>query len=172
MSLRSRRMNAEWELLEKLAAANPRVLARIERNEDDFQIELRESPAWMGSEEKRWVMRDHVVRYVFPRYYPSLPLEAYVMQPVIHPNVDSMNGFLCLWKSYRPAQTIVDAVVITRAVLSWSAVNSEPEHLMQNVHGLAVLARPELIIPEECRPMMRERGAKRRLEACAMDCVL
>lgn len=168
MSLRSRRMDAEWKLLESLAAANQRVLARIERCENEFCVKLRETPAWVGSEERQWIAQDHVVRYVFPRYYPALPLEGYVAQPVVHPNVDSVNGFVCLWKSYRAAQTIVDAVEITRAVLSWSAVNNDPEHRMQNVLNLATLAKPELVIPDECRPM-RERGTKQRLEACAID---
>jgi hypothetical protein len=170
-------MDAELELLEKLAAANPRVLARIERREDEYCVELMESPAWMdsawmGSEERRRIAHEHTLRYVFPRYYPSLPLEAYVAQPVLHPNVDPANGFVCLWRSYRAAQTIVDAVLITRAVLSWNAVNDEPEHRMQSVQGLDALAGLELIIPDECRLMVRGRGTRQRLEACAIDCVL
>lgn len=169
MSLRSRRMDAEWELLENLAAANQRVLARIERREDEFCVEFMEFPAWMGSGENRWIARNHTVRYVFPRYYPALPLEGYVARPVVHPNVDPINGFVCLWKSYRTAQTIVDAVVITRTVLSWSAVNNEPEHCMQNVPNLATLAKPELIIPDKCRLTTHGSGAKQRLEACAFD---
>lgn len=170
MNLRSRRMDAEWELLEVLASANPRVLAQIKRCENEFCVELRETPAWMGSDEKRWIVQDHAVRYVFPRYYPALPLEGYVAWPVVHPNIDPVNGFVCLWKSYRTAQTIVDAVMITRAVLSWSAVNDEPEHRMQNVPSLATLNKPELIIPDECRLMVRGRGARPRLEACTIDC--
>lgn len=169
MSLRSRRMDAEWELLENLAAANQYVLVRIERCEDEFRVELGESPAWMGVADTQWIARNHAVRYVFPRYYPTLLLEGYIAQPVVHPNVDPVNGFVCLWKNYRTAQTIVDAVVITRSVLSWSAVNDAPEHRMQNVQGLATLAKPELTIPDEYRLMVRGRGLKQRLEVCAMD---
>lgn len=178
MSLRSRRIDAEWELLEKLAAANQPVIAHIEFHEEEFRVELRESPAWISSRawissnESLWTEREHLVRYVFPRYYPSLPLEAYMVQPVAHPNVDPENGFVCLWKSYRAAQTIVDAVITTRAVLSWSAVNSDAVHCMQNVQGLTLLAKPELTVPDDCRPMAHRPGAKQRLEASATDRVL
>jgi hypothetical protein len=164
-------MDAEWELLERLAAANRHVLVRIERCEKEFRVELGESPAWMGSDAWRWIEREHPMRYVFPRYFPSLPFEAYIARPVVHPNVNPVNGFVCLWKSHRTTQMIVDAVVTTRAVLSWSAVNSDPEHRMQSVQGLAALAKPELAIPDECRPVMRGSGVRLRLEACAMDYV-
>jgi hypothetical protein len=182
MSLRSRRIDAEWELLESLAAANPHILTHIERCEGEFHVELKESPAWLGeiwsgenrsdTNSLRWVRWDHSMRYFFPRYYPTLPIEAFLAQPVLHPNVDPLNRFVCLWKTYSTAQTIVDAVVITRAVLSWSAVNNDPAHCMQSVQGLARLAMPELTIPDECRAPARPARARQRLEACEVDYVL
>jgi hypothetical protein len=165
MSLRNRRMDVEWSLLEKLAETNPCVLGQIERTEKEFFLQLRETPAWTGAEGLHWIVREHAMRYVFPRYYPALPIEGYVALPVIHPNVDPVNGLVCLWRSFSATQTIVDAVVITRAVLSWSAVNSELEHCMQGVRGLAALAKTELTIPDACRVVAPAAGVRKRIEA-------
>ena len=55
MNLRNRRIEAEWQLLAALADANPVTFAAITRLEDEFQIELRESPAWIGGKQKRIV---------------------------------------------------------------------------------------------------------------------
>jgi ubiquitin-protein ligase len=169
MNLRLRRMNAEWDLLQLLSTANPRVLTRIARGEDDFRVELEESPAWMGAEEQRWIERKHTVRFAFPRYYPALPLEGYLERPVLHPNVDARNGFVCLWRSYRSACTIVDAVAILRTMLCWEAVNETLEHKMQDVRGLDVLRKMDLTVPAECRPLTRARDGRQRLEAAGVD---
>lgn len=169
MSLRERRIDEEWKLLQKLAEVNPRVLAGIDRSDKGFLVELRESPAWAGTQERPEMVREHAMRYVFPRYYPALPLEGYLARPVLHPNVDAVNGFVCLWRSYCPEQTIVDAVVITRAVLSWNAVNGGLEHRMQRAGVLAALEKPDLTIPDGCRVVARAASARMRLEAEAMD---
>jgi len=169
MNLRARRMDAEWKILELLAAANARVLRRIAHGENDFRVELEESPAWMGADEQRWIERKHTVRFVFPRYYPALPLEGYLERPVLHPNVDARNGFVCLWRDYRSAWMIVDAVVILRAVLCWGTVNEAPEHRMQDVRGLNVLPKIDLTVPAECRPLTRARDEKQRLETVEFD---
>jgi ubiquitin-protein ligase len=169
MSLRARRMDAEWELLELLAAANPCVLTRIARGMDEFRVQLEESPAWLGAQEQRWMETNHAVRFVFPRYYPALPVEAYLDRAVLHPNVDPANGFVCLWREYRSSRTIVDAVVILRSVLCWEAVNDAPEHRMQDLGGLPVLKKRNLTIPKECRPLLCARGERQRLESAEFD---
>jgi hypothetical protein len=172
MSLRNRRMDAEWKLLEKLAEANQRVLARIARCDWGFFVELRDSPAWMGADGRQWMEREHALRYVFPRYYPALPLEGYLERPVLHPNVDPANGFVCLWKRYRTQQTIVDAVAMTRAVLSWSAVNPDTQHCMQTVRRFEPLEKPELVIPAACWAATNSSGERRRLSNSYTDSTL
>jgi ubiquitin-protein ligase len=169
MNLRARRMDAEWELLGLLAETNPRVLTRIVRSDDGFCVDLDESPAWIGTDERRWIEQKHAVRFVFPRYYPALPVEGYLERPVLHPNVDAANGFVCLWRDYRSVWTIVDAVIILRAILCWEVVNDAPQHRMQDVCTMSVLRKMELVVPVECGPLVYTRHERRRLESTEVD---
>lgn len=170
MNPRSRRMEVEWQFLEALAAANPASFSAATRLQDEFRIVMRESPAWVGMWSERRVETEHELRYVYPRYYPSLPLEGYFVRPVLHINVDSVTGFACLWHAYRPVQTIVDAILMTRAIMAWKVANRDPAHRMQEVPALDDpqayrLSMPSLTIPASCLPTRPDRsiGSRRRL---------
>jgi ubiquitin-protein ligase len=156
MSMRNRRMDAEWKLLEALVDANRSAFASIVRLQDEFHIAMRESPAWVRRESGGQVETEHSLRYVYPRYYPSLPLEGYFVRPVLHVNVDPVTGFVCLWRNYRPEQTIVDAILITRAIMACKAANLDAAHRMQqNIFmdsaEYRVLPMPSLIVPANCQ---------------------
>ena len=169
MNLRNRRIDTEWHLLNDLADANSATLVAISRSEDEFRIDMRESPAWMGGKYKQQIEPAHLVRYVYPRYYPSLPLEGYFVRPICHINVDAVTGFICLWQDYRPAQTIVDAILITRAIMACKVANWDPAHRMQ--HDVATehrelyeLSMPALILPISCHGLLlHQRPDRRRL---------
>jgi ubiquitin-protein ligase len=168
MSIRNRRIDVEWELLEDLVEANPSVFASIVHVRDEFHIAMRESPAWVSRESERQVETEHSLRYVFPRYYPSLPLEGYFVRPVLHVNVDPVTGFVCLWKNYRPGQTIVDAILITRAVMACKAANWDTTHRMQQNIFIdsaenCALPMPPLTVPANCRPLLSHQRRRRRL---------
>jgi hypothetical protein len=159
MDTRNRRMDAEWQLLQTLVDANQSTFASITRVQGEFQIVMRESPAWVGEENDKRIETDHVLRYVYPRYYPSLPLEGYFVRPILHVNVDPLTGFVCLWKNYQPAQTIVDAILITRAVMACKIANWDFAHRMQQVTFITstescALPMPSLAIPAVCRPRL------------------
>lgn len=165
MNLRSRRMEEEWQLLEKLACANPRVFAGISRIPDEFHITLKESPVWIQSGCERQIETEHTIRYVYPRYYPTLPLEGYFVHPLVHMNVDPVTGFVCLWDRYRPAQTIVDAILITRAIMAWKTANRDPAHCMQAVEYAELPGMQPLTIPEDCRPVLLHNKRRQRLSS-------
>jgi ubiquitin-protein ligase len=167
MDTRNRRMNAEWQLLQALVDANQLTFASIVRLQDEFRVVMRESPAWVGKEDERRIETEHALRYVYPRYYPSLPLEGYFVRPVLHVNVDPLTGFVCLWQNYQPAQTIVDAILIMRAVMACKAANLDTAHRMQQVTFInstesCALPMPSLTIPEVCRPRLLWPGKGRR----------
>lgn len=167
MSLRNRRIDEEWQLLAALADANPGAFAAITRSEDEFQIDMRESPAWIGGRQKRIVETAHRLRYVYPRYYPSLPLEAFFVRPIFHVNVDFATGFVCLWQDYRPAQTIVNAILVTRAIMAGTAANLDSAHRMQHDAALAyersqALPMAPLTLPPACRPLLSQRYTNRQ----------
>jgi ubiquitin-protein ligase len=165
MNIRDHRMNTEWQLLEALADANRATVAAITRSQNEFHIVMRASPAWIGD----GIETEHTLRYVYPRYYPSLPLECYFSRAISHINVDPMTGFVCLWQDYRPAQTIIDAILITRAIMACKVANWDPVHRMQRNTALEhpgsyTLPMPSLIIPEICHPSLpRPRIGRRRL---------
>lgn len=164
MNLRNRRMETEWQLLEALADANRTALASITRLPDEFHVTLQESPAWIEKNNVRHIETEHTLRYVYPRYYPTLPLEAYFVHPVSHINIDPVTGFICLWKDYRVGQTIIDAILVTRAIMSWKAANWDPVHRMQAAES-SPLSMPSLIIPESCLPLLHHRGNRQRLSS-------
>lgn len=175
MNMRNRRMDAEWQLLQALADANKTVFATINRLENEFRLVMRESPARVESGREVRVEAEHALRYVYPRYYPALPLEGYFVRPVLHINVDPVTGFVCLWQDYRPAQTIVDAILITRAVMACEVANWDLAHRMQpdtvmEWPGRGTLPMPSLTIPAVCRRVLpHSRAGNRRRLSCGPD---
>ena len=174
MNLRNRRIDTEWQLLEALADANHMTFAAISRTEDEFRIDMRESSAWVGGRQERKIETAHILRYVYPRYYPSLPLEGYFVRPIFHVNVDLATGFVCLWQDYRPAQTIVDAILITRAIMAGKVANLDVAHRMQQDAALDCEASPALpmtplTLPPVCRPLLTQRHSGRRRLTSELD---
>ncbi|AEU36273.1 ubiquitin-conjugating enzyme E2 variant [Granulicella mallensis] len=164
MTLRERRMQSEWLLLTRLAEANPTILRTINRTPDAFHVHLSETPGWVADETGPIALQEHWVDYVFPRYYPTLPLEAYCRRAPFHPNAHPGTGFLCLWTDYTPNRSILDAVVTTRAVLAHQAVNRDMRHCMQpSAFHSERLPLSALNVPEDCRAGMSVPLNQRRL---------
>jgi ubiquitin-protein ligase len=133
-SLRERRIEQEWLLLQELAAANPGLLEVLDRRKladsEDFQLLLHETEG-IPAEDSSTRVRSHQVRLSFPRFYPAAPLEAYLAQPVKHPNVDPRNGFVCLWTKHAGRETVVEALRRLQEVIVWKRMNLDNDHLMQ-----------------------------------------
>jgi ubiquitin-protein ligase len=175
VNLRDRRMETEWQLLQTLAGANPATFSAVTRSQDEFHIVMRDSPAWVKSKMRPLIETEHALRYVYHRYYPTLPLEGYFLRPILHVNVDPVTGFACLWQDYRPTQTIVDAVLITRAIMSCKVANWDPAHRMQQdavvqLPESCLLFMPSLTIPANCRTMMPYRSSgRKRISTSAVE---
>jgi hypothetical protein len=73
----------------------------------------------------------HRLRIVFPRYYPSMPVEVYLDEPVFHPNVHPDTGFVCLWVKHRIQTTLEQTLAQLQRVLCWGLLNAADEHVMQ-----------------------------------------
>ena len=135
--MRERRIENEWELLRRAAAEAPERLSDLERFEDRFRVSLLATPclhtqpqaaasSWQVCRrtEQRLLLR-------FPRFYPAMPVEVFVEEPVFHPNAHPESGFLCIWGTHRMANTVLGACARAAAVLRWQLVNDEEEHVMQ-----------------------------------------
>ncbi len=151
-SLRDRRIEQEWLLLNELATTNPDLLEVLRRRKladsEDFAVRLNETEGILAGEPADMRIRVHHVRLSFPRFYPTSPLEAYLSQPVKHPNVDPRNGFVCLWTRHGTGETVVEALRRLQEVIAWKRMNLDSDHLMQpetiDWHATAIEEEPNL----------------------------
>jgi hypothetical protein len=77
------------------------------------------------------LVEEHEAELRFPRFFPSVPIEAYLRRPVFHPNVDPVNGFVCLWDRFSPGDTVVTAVRHLQRIVAWRMLNLWADHVMQ-----------------------------------------
>lgn len=158
-SLRERRIEQEWLLLQELAAANPGLLEILDRRKladsEDFQLLLHETEG-IPAQDSGTRVRSHQVRLSFPRFYPAAPLEAYLTQPVKHPNVDPRNGFVCLWTKHAGRETVVEALRRLQEVIVWKRMNLDNDHLMQPeavAWHADIAQRQPTLFPLPCTPL-------------------
>jgi ubiquitin-protein ligase len=130
-----RRVEQEWRLLQSLAETNPEVVRIESRHAAEtgvaFQFELLKTSALLQHPDGRSILESHKVNVRFPRFFPSIPIEVSLVQPVFHPNVHPENGFVCLWDRFSPGDTVIEAVSRLQRVITWQLVNREADHLMQ-----------------------------------------
>jgi ubiquitin-protein ligase len=134
-TMRARRIENEWLLLQALQQANPGRL-QLSRHTDSFALEVSDLPALIEgpadpAKAGAATQRIHRIRVVFPRYYPTMPVEVYLDAPVFHPNVHPDTGFVCLWTKHRIQTTLEQTLAQLQRVLSWSLLNTDAEHVMQ-----------------------------------------
>lgn len=158
--MRDRRIDHEWQHIEKLRAANPARFLPLGRDADNFYItllatsSLRRRPdtlqSWSAS-----LRSTHSVRIFFPRYYPAMPCEVYVSDGVFHPNAHPDTGFMCLWERHLALHTVGHALTQLVAVLSGRLFNCDERHVMQP-DALEFYLRPEVSarLPLPCSPFL------------------
>ncbi len=135
MIVRENRIANEWQLLKQFVSLNPGRIQNLEqRGDGSFLFTLHEAPAILEKPVKDgqlFLTTQHRVIIEFPRYYPSVPCEVFLMIPTFHPNIDPVNGFVCLWDRHRVVNNVENAIVKLTAVLSWKLINTEAPHIMQ-----------------------------------------
>jgi ubiquitin-protein ligase len=124
--IRERRIRHEWEWLRRTAQANPAALAVPDSPAG--AVLFPETPFYALDGTPR---KGVAVRFMFPEYYPSVPLEAWLAEPVLHPNVHPETGFICLWDTRHEGTSLVEAVLQLQRVVTWHLFNYDADHLMQ-----------------------------------------
>jgi len=66
------------------------------------------------------------VRFAFARFFPAVPIEAYLTRPVFHPNVHPTTGFVCLWSRFSKADTVIEALCRLHTHVGRSCIQSTP----------------------------------------------
>lgn len=134
-ALYERRVEQEWRLLQSLVDANPGLVEirgrRNHQGDEVFDFTLHKTQALRGAARGLTVRDSHQVSAHFPRFFPSVPLEMSLADPLFHPNIHPENGFVCLWSRFSAADTIVEAVCQLQRILTWQLVNEQTDHLMQ-----------------------------------------
>ena len=139
-NVRVRRIQNEWKLLQELASRNPGTLEVLERGVgptgEFFRVRLYQTASPIkaqGCIAKGCIQlsESHLIEFVFPRFFPAIPIEAMLQVPVFHPNVDPDNGFVCLWTRTCAGDTILEAATRIQRIIAWDLVNFAPDHLIQ-----------------------------------------
>ena len=153
-SLRSDRIEREWKLLGRLVRANEGRLEVLERDsaptEDVFRVRLHASPGLEHAKGDRMSTRDdHTLRLCFTRFYPDVPIECYVEEPLFHPNVKPETGFVCLWEEANPRDTSIQAVARAQAMAAYRMVNLGGAHQMNRdaADWYVKVAKPKALVP-------------------------
>jgi ubiquitin-protein ligase len=136
-TVRLERIEREWNLLGQLAVLNPNCLRRLGRRsratEETFLLQLSSSPGIQQIiRERPYVREEHTIRLSFPRFYPDVPIECYVKEPLFHPNVNPSTGFVCLWERFNLDYTAIQAICRTQAMAAYRMINLRTEHVMNN----------------------------------------
>jgi ubiquitin-protein ligase len=149
--MRARRLDNEWQAVTRLAECNPGVVCAVERitreAREIFQLRLCQSAGVSLSPAEKHIAWDHGLQLRFPRFYPAVPLEAYLDNPVFHPNVDPATGFICLWERTSPGDNSLEAVRRVQAILAWKMFNLETVHVMQPEAAEWLATQAEFTLP-------------------------
>jgi len=152
--VRARRLDHEWTYVARLVEHNPGVLEAVQRERqpdaDLFRVVLHRTAA-LSLGQPRAILTTHEVAFRYPEYYPSVPIEAFLAQPVFHPNVHPETGFVCLWNRHSAGDTILEAVRQLQRVITWELKNDNAEHLMQPD---ALRWVPVVALPLEYEPVL------------------
>jgi hypothetical protein len=134
-SLRADRIAKEWELLGRLARLNPDRVEILGRDsapdEETFRVRLLASPGIENARGDALRTRDvHTLRLSFTRFYPEVPIECYVEEPLFHPNIKPETGFVCLWDQASSRDTVIQAIARAQAMAAYRMVNLGGPHVM------------------------------------------
>lgn len=140
--IRERRIRNEWAWLRRTAQADPAALAVA--GDPDEPVLLPETPCYALDGTTR---KGVAARFTFPEYYPSVPLEAWLAEPVLHPNVHPETGFVCLWDTRQEGTSLVEAVLQLQRVVTWHLFNFSADHLMQPDAGLRPALPYRTLVP-------------------------
>ena len=156
MDLRRQRIENEWTILGQMAAANPRRLGELKRCADEFLLVLRETPAPILRNNQIDLVCDHELRFSFVRFFPAVPIEAYLTHPVFHPNVHPATGFVCLWSRFSRADTIVEALCQLQRILTYSLFSDSQDDVMQpDALAWAVNSKHCASLPLPCTSLVK-----------------
>ena len=156
MDLRSQRIENEWAIFCQMADANPECITAKKRFRDEFLLVLEGTTAPVCRDHQVVLVREHELRFSFARFFPAVPIEAYLSHPVFHPNVHPASGFVCLWNRFSRADTTVDALCQLQRILTYAVFSESPDDVMQpDALEWAIKGEPGVALPLPCTPLVK-----------------
>ena len=156
MDLRSERMENEWAIICQMADANPECITAKERLRDEFRLVLEGTTAPVCRDHEIVLVREHELRFSFARFFPAVPIEAYLTRAVFHPNVHPTSGFVCLWSRFSKADTIVEAMCQLQRILTYAVFSESPDDVMQpEALKWAIQEERRVPLPLPCTPLVK-----------------
>jgi len=151
MDLRRQRIENEWAILAQMMAANePRIVVHS-RGEDEFLLTLQETTAPIFQNNEIKLVSEHGLRFSFARFFPAVPIEAYVTCPIFHPNVHPTTGFVCLWSRFSKTDTVVEALCQLQRILTYLVFSDSLDDVMQpEALAWATSSRGDVTFPLPC----------------------
>jgi hypothetical protein len=134
-SVYERRVANEWRDAKQLEQCNTDVIRfgqlRSEGDDTVLAVALSQTAGLVISGNGLQVVEEHEAELRFPRFFPAVPIEAYLRRPVFHPNIDPVNGFVCLWDRFSAGDTVVTAMCHLQQMVAWRMFNLRADHVMQ-----------------------------------------
>lgn len=156
MDLRHQRIENEWAILNQMAVASPGRLTIQKRSSDEFVLLLLETAAPLCRNGEIELVCEHQVRFSFARFFPAVPIEAYLARPVFHPNIHPTTGFVCLWSRFSQADTVVEALCRLQRILTYSVFSDSPDDVMQpEALTWAANTQRGMALPLPCHPLAK-----------------
>lgn len=146
-----RRVEAEWADFNSLVSLNIARFGDIGRRQSgievDFVFDLLKTPSFVRSSQQPAaleVIETHSVKIRFPRFFPAVPMEVRVLSFPVHPNIDPLNGYICLWAEHHPLNTVGDSLWLLEGMLTWRICNEEDAPNLQP-EAYSMLRQPGLL---------------------------
>lgn len=144
--LYTRRVCSEVELLHALAARNPGRITDITAEGGTLTLVLHGPAAHLVDSTPQCPIARHGLRIHFPVHFPAVPMEMFLAEAAVHPNIHPETGFVCLWDQHRVSNTVEHAMHKLVAMLAGQLHNAEPRHVMQPA-ALAALSMASAAMP-------------------------
>ncbi|MGH9397114.1 MAG: hypothetical protein ACRD18_09730, partial [Terriglobia bacterium] len=124
-TLRQRRIENEAGILAALARANPDGLEILDASSQRgvFCVSLGQTSGILRLDLPSIVATRHETEISFSRFFPDAPIEARLLAPVFHPNIDPLNGFVCLWDRFSAGDTVAEALRRLQRIIAWEMFN-------------------------------------------------
>ncbi len=166
--LYTRRLRSEVELLHALAERNPGRLANVTTDGGTLALVLNGPSAMLVGTTPPCSIARHDLWIDFPVHFPAVPMELFLLRPVVHPNIHPDTGFVCLWDRHRVSNTVEHAMHKLVAMLAGYLQNAEPRHVMQpgaaTALPIAADAMPLLGVQRDEVPLQVDTVPRRRLQ--------